>query len=84
MKHLTSIVILSWNTLDFTRECIESIRRFTKEGTYEIIVVDNASEDGSREWLREQTDVRLVENTKNEGFPKGCNQGMALALGTEI
>ena len=84
MKHLTSIVILSWNTLDFTRECIESIRRFTKEGTYEIIVVDNASEDGSREWLREQTDVRLVENAKNEGFPKGCNQGMALALGTEI
>lgn len=53
----TSIVILSCNSLEYTRFCIESIRTTTLESGREIVVVDNASEDGSVEWLREQTDI---------------------------
>jgi GT2 family glycosyltransferase len=64
--------------------CIESIRGFTAPDTYEIIVIDNASKDGSVEWLRTQKDIRCIYNKENLGFPKGCNQGMAIAAGTEI
>ena len=75
----TSIVIISYNTLEYTRLCIESIRQLTPAGSYELIVVDNASRDGSVQWLRQQQDVRLLENLENKGFPAGCNQGMAVA-----
>ena len=75
----TSIIIISYNTLSYTRLCIESIREYTPPNSYEIIVVDNASVDGSSEWLRQQKDVKLLENKANVGFPAGCNQGMLAA-----
>lgn len=81
---LTSIVILSYNTYTMTKLCIESIRRYTEPGTYEIIVIDNASTDGSVDYLRQQNDIKCIFNNKNLGFPKGCNQGIAVAKGTEI
>lgn len=81
---MTSIVILSYNTLAFTKVCIESIRRHTEPGTYELIVVENGSVDGSREWLKRQQDVTLIKNYENKGFPKGCNQGMEIATGDDI
>lgn len=74
-----SFIILSYNLLDYTRDCIESIRTHVPESAREIVVVDNASTDGSVAWLREQTDIILIENTQNMGFPKGCNQGVAAA-----
>lgn len=75
----TSIVLLSYNTYELTKNCIESIRRFTPPGVYEIIVVDNASTDASPAWLKAQNDVRLILNDENKGFPGGCNQGMEIA-----
>lgn len=75
----TSFIILSYNLLDYTRLCIESIRDTVPKSAREIIVVDNASEDGSVEWLRQQEDIILVENKENTGFPKGCNQGVCAA-----
>lgn len=74
-----AIVILSYNLLDMTEKCIESIRRTTPESAREIIVVDNASADGSVEWLKKQADIKLLCNSENQGFPRGCNQGIALA-----
>lgn len=80
-----SIVILSCNSLRYTKLCIESIRMTTPESAREIIVVDNASTDGSVEWLREQQDIHLLENVDNMGFPVGCNQGIqASAPETDI
>lgn len=76
-----SFVILSYNTLELTRDCIESIRDNCNPDTYELIVIDNASKDGSVEWLREQKDVILIENQENVGFPAGCNQGIKKASG---
>lgn len=72
----TSIIILSYNQLEYTKLCLESIRMTTPESAREIIVVDNGSGDGSVEWLREQKDIMLVENRENRGFPAGCNQGI--------
>ena len=82
-NHITvnnvSFVILSYNTLDYTKACIESIRHTCYSECYELIIIDNASTDGSVEWLREQSDIILIENTKNLGFPAGCNQGIRAA-----
>ena len=84
MRHKTSIIILSYNTLEMLQLCIASIREYTAAGTYEIIVVENASKDGSAEWLKEQSGLRCIYNEENQGFPKGCNQGLEIAAGTEL
>jgi GT2 family glycosyltransferase/Tfp pilus assembly protein PilF len=75
----TSIIILTYNNLKYNKQCIESIRKYTKEGTYEIIVVDNQSTDGTADWLKKQKDIKVILNDENFGFPKGCNQGIELA-----
>lgn len=76
-----SIVIPSWNTLELTRACLRSLRRAEKPET-EVIVVDNASEDGSPDRIAEEfPEVVLVRNAENRGFAGGCNQGMELARG---
>lgn len=77
--HNVSFIILSYNTLEYTKLCIQSIRDTCKKGCYEIVVIDNGSADGSVEWLREQDDIVLQENAENVGFPAGCNQGIRLA-----
>lgn len=77
----TSIIILTYNNLEYTKLCIDSIRKYTEKDTYEIIVVDNHSTDGTVEWLKEQKDLRLILNDENYGFPKGCNQGIQIAKG---
>lgn len=71
-----SIVILSFNTLEMTKDCINSIRKNCAKGSYELIIVDNASTDGSLDWLKAQDDIVLIANEKNEGFPRGCNIGI--------
>ncbi|RQW88751.1 MAG: glycosyltransferase family 2 protein [Geobacter sp.] len=82
-----SIVILTWNQLPFTKECLASIERHTPE-PHEVIMVDNGSSDGTIPWLRELVQNRdnysLIENSENLGFSKGCNQGIKAATGTHI
>lgn len=80
----TSIIVLSYNTLNYTRLCLESIRNYTQPGSYELVVIDNGSQDGSAEWLKEQSDIVLQCNQANRGFPCGCNQGMRLATGDAL
>ena len=71
-----SIVILSYNNKDLTKQCIESIRETTPESAREIVIVDNNSQDDSVEYLRQQSDIVLIENNFNAGFPGGCNIGI--------
>ena len=78
MKRKTSIIILTYNHLDYTKKCIESIQKYTKKDTYEIIIVDNLSQDETRSWLQKQP-FKVLLNEENAGFPKGCNQGINLA-----
>lgn len=80
---LTSVVILTHNQLDYTRQCLDSIRRYTDE-PYELIVVDNGSTDGTVDYLASQPDVKLIANASNRGFPAGANQGMHAASGQQI
>ncbi len=75
----TAIIIVSYNNKEMMQSCIESIRANNDPDTYQIIVVDNASEDGVAEWLAKQTDIILIANNENKGFPYACNQGIAEA-----
>ncbi|NHM29960.1 glycosyltransferase [Neobacillus terrae] len=81
---LTSIIILTYNKLDFTKQCIESIRKHTAKEDYELIIVDNHSTDETIEWLHTQENIKCVFNEDNVGFPKGCNQGIEIAKGNNI
>lgn len=76
-----AIIVPSYNSCYLIQKNIESIRRTLLEGTYSIIVVDNASDDGTRQWLEEQKDIILVPNKVNRGFPCACNQGVAAISG---
>lgn len=78
-----SIVILTHNQIGMTRRCLDSILKQTPE-EIELIIVDNASTDGTVEFLKEQPDVKLILNRENAGFPKGCNQGATIATGDNI
>jgi O-antigen biosynthesis protein len=80
---LTSIVVLTHDQLAYTRLCLESIRLFTDE-PYEAIVVDNASTDGTVEYLRSLGGVTVIQNKTNRGFPAGANQEIRAARGRQI
>lgn len=78
-----TIGIANYNGIQHIQGCLESIRRNTPE-PHEIIVVDNGSVDGSREYLRKQTDIILVENSENKGAPGARNQFLTIARGDYI
>jgi len=73
---LVSIIIPVYNGLKFTKICLQSILHHTLY-PYEVIVVDNGSTDGTVEFLKRQSEVKLIENRVNLGFPAACNQGIA-------
>lgn len=75
----TSIVIVSYNSCYLMQQCLNSIRKYCAKDAYEIIVVDNGSNDGVSAYLSSQKDITLVLNEKNVGFPKGCNIGIGHA-----
>ncbi|HEU4390145.1 MAG TPA: glycosyltransferase, partial [Blastocatellia bacterium] len=80
-----SIVVVTYNKLDVTRLCIESIIRNTDYPNYEVIVVDNCSADGTQDHLNSLVsqfpNVSAVMNSRNEGFARANNQGIARSTG---
>lgn len=75
-----SIVIVSYKVQYFLRQCIQSIYSSNCNISYEIIVVDNASCDGTVEMLGEQfPDVKVISNRDNVGFSRANNQGFDIA-----
>jgi glycosyltransferase involved in cell wall biosynthesis/Flp pilus assembly protein TadD len=83
---LASVVILCHNELEYTRLCLESVLAATR-APYELVVVDNASTDGTPAYLEELRNrsgperIVIFRNEDNKGFPAGCNQGLAAARG---
>lgn len=78
-----SIVIANWNTKEMIRQCVESIfSSISAELRFEVIVIDNASSDGSSDYLLSLGDkITLICNNVNLGYAKACNQGMKIAKG---
>ena len=76
-----SIIIPHWNGIDILSECLISLFK-NKHDSYEVIVVDNASTDGSQSWVKNTyPQVKLIENKKNYGYAGGCNLGALEAKG---
>jgi len=76
------IVILNWNTRDLLQRCLETVLASEGDFTYKVVVVDNASSDGSVEMVRTRyPDVKLIANQHNPGFAGANNQALALASG---
>lgn len=86
MKQLdVSIVIVNWNTRIILRDCLNSIYEQTKNISFEVLVVDNASSEGSVEMVKSEfPQVYLIANLENKGFAAANNQGMAKAKGRYI
>ncbi len=77
-----SIAIVSWNTRDVLDQCLKSIVEVTRVIDYEVIMVDNASSDGSAQMVREKyPQVKLIENAENHGFARASNQAYAVSTG---
>lgn len=78
-----SVVIVNYNTRDLTVACLESLQRHCPGA--EVILVDNASRDGSVAAIRDRfPEVKLIALERNEGFAGGNNAGLALASGEYV
>jgi GT2 family glycosyltransferase len=80
-----SVIIVNWNGKDCLKDCLESLRTQTFS-SFEVILVDNGSTDGSVEWIQENFTgwVRALRNAENEGFSGGNNRGIRAASGKYI
>ena len=83
-----SVIVLAFNNLELTRACLESIEAQSNWPNLEVIVVDNASSDGTREFLREWErggdGRKAILNDDNLGFAAGNNVGLAAASGNYL
>lgn len=80
-----SIVIVNWNAKELLRRCLESMYEGTRGIAFEVLVVDNASRDGSPQMVRHSfPQVRFIGNEENAGFARACNQGLRRARGRYI
>jgi GT2 family glycosyltransferase len=77
-----SICIVNWNTRELLRACLQSIYRYPPNAPFEVIVVDNASSDGSAAMVQaEFPQAVLIANTENLGYARGNNQAIQQAQG---
>ncbi len=84
-----SVLIVTWNNVALTRQCLDSLLADTHAPDFEIVLVDNASQDETRAYLQQlaaahPTRVKLQLNETNAGFARANNQALALAHGDDI
>ncbi|XOV67906.1 MAG: glycosyltransferase family 2 protein [Fluviicola sp.] len=84
-KYQLTVIVVNYNVEYFLDQCLQSVKKASKGLEIEIIVVDNASKDGSVEMLQEKhSDLQLILNEDNVGFSKANNQGIAIAQGKYV
>ena len=79
-----SIIIVNYNTLNTTAACIDRVLQFTNDVECEIIVVDNASMDGSREFFSADRRIKYIYHHENIGFGRANNLGLQQSRGRNI
>lgn len=80
-----SIIIVNWNTREILRDCLRTVYEQTQDVEFEVIVVDNASADGSVDMIRTTfPQAILLANADNRGFAAANNQGIAVAKGRYV
>ncbi len=78
-----SIILLGFNQVEYTRQCVESIRRNVRQ-SYELILIDNGSRDGTWEYFQSVPGARCIRNEDNRGVAAGWNQGLRAAQGDYV
>ena len=80
-----SIIVVSWNTRDILADCLESVYLYPPTDPFELILVDNASTDGSAEMVKSRfPQARLIESKENLGFAQGNNLAVPLCVGEYV
>ena len=84
MKPAT-IVIITYNSADTIGACLAAVAQLEPQGTFELVVLDNASNDGTIELVRAQfPGVHVIAESENWGFAGGVNRAVAQAQGAHI
>lgn len=82
---MVSIIVLTFNNLKYSKQCIESLYQHTPISDFELILVDNASNDGTPAWItdlsKNNKNVKYILNKENCNFAGGCNQGAKIVSG---
>ncbi len=82
VAYICSIIIPVFNKVDLTCQCLTHLAKVTDGCSYEVIIVDNASTDGTGPFLSSlEGDIQIITNESNLGFAKACNQGAKAANG---
>lgn len=80
-----SAIVLTYNNLALTKDCLDSLETYSDDVDLEVVIVDNASSDGSpaylSSWSASRPNAKLILNSENRGFAAGNNQGLAAASG---
>ena len=76
IAHNVAVVILTWNGIKYTKSCIESIKQHGIPENVQIVVVDNGSTDGTIEYLKSFSWIKLILNRRNLGFTRGNNMAL--------
>lgn len=84
METKCDLVLLTWNNFKITKQCVDSILRFTHIPSRLIIVDNGSTEEGMKEYIlsikgNDTIDVQIIINPTNEGFAKGMNKGMKIS-----
>src|SRR5256885_5610195 len=80
MQPLVSIVVVTFNSLPYIRECVASIEKQSYKRR-ELVVIDNASSDGTREFFLDRSVEGVILNERNIGFAAAQNQGIKRSSG---
>lgn len=80
-----SIVLVCWNNKDYLEPCLQSLYSAEVNYSFDTVVVDNGSTDGSKEMLRKQfPEIKIIQNDHNVGLARACNQGIEATRGSFI
>lgn len=80
-----SIILVCWNNKDYLKPCLQSLYRETMKSSFDVVVVDNGSTDGSQAMLRENfPEVKIIQNDHNLGLSKASNQGIIATKGRYV
>ena len=81
MHKPVAVILVNWNTAEYTANCISSLKRYCDESLFDIIVADNGSTDGSLQVLQaEFPDLVYIDNKENLGFAEGNNRVLLYSI----
>lgn len=79
-----SVIIINYNTLQMTKDCIDSVFEKTCDIQFEVILVDNASTDGSKDYFTNDSRIKYIYNDENLGFGRANNIGVEASTGRNV